>query len=263
MEQVENKEQAKTVDGQTEDKGEKYSPEQQRLDQEKANFKREREAKEKAVAEKEELESQYLSMSEELDTQKTESNSIKQELAQVKATLDRMAKASTVDELGNLDEAVVDPSVVKHIKKLQADKTALEVQYKELSTNIASLQKTKEQFESEKVQQQQTSYREQRKEAILKDLDDEFGAKYRNEAVDLANAKVKEKGKAPEGEYEISKLIRSCYRDIATKDVKPTTKHTVPVDDGKGGVTKIADDKVEGKAVDLWPGILKKYKTKE
>lgn len=240
----------------------KHEGAEQQISQERANAEKARKERDKVLAEKEELETQYLTMSDELDAQKTESSAIKQELAQVRASIEKMTKASAVDSLGNLDEAGVDPSVVKHIKKLQEDKFALEAQHKEMNENIKSLQKTKEQFEAEKIQQQQTTYKEQQKEKILSRLDKEFGAKYRNEAVELANTKVREAGKAPIGEIAIMELIWDCYKEVVAKEPKPDTKKTVPVDDGKGGVPRVAEEKTTGRVDDIWQDVYKKYKTK-
>lgn len=239
-----------------------HTGQEQMISMERANAEKARKERDKVLAEKEELETQYLTMSDELDAQKNESNTIKQELAQVKASIEKMAKANTVDSLGNLDEAVVDPSVVKHIKKLQEDKAALESQYGDLKKSIESLQETKKQFETEKVQKQQNDYKEQQKEKILSRMDSEFGAKYRNEAVELANEKVRVSGAAPKGEIAIMELIWDCYKEVAAKEPKPETKKTVPVDDGKGGVARIAEEVKTGKVDDIWPSILKKHKTK-
>jgi chromosome segregation ATPase len=203
-----------TEDTKVEGDGKKeYTPEQQKIDQERSNAKRARAERDQLAAEKAELETHLITLSEELDNAKGETTSIKSELAEIKAAIKQAKSNGSDGGQDDLDNAITDPVVTRHIKKLQSEKSELENQLKTMGGRIGELEKAKTLIEGERVQQTEAQKKANRQETILRKFDTKYGAKYRTEAIALANQKVEESGKAPEGEFEIS------VTDVAVGDV--------------------------------------------
>ena len=92
----------------------------------------------------------------------------------------------------------------------------------------------------------ESARRTARKERILSKLDETYGAKYRNEALKLAQEAANEDGKAPDGELDVYLLLDKKYSELKDKD--KTSEKDIPIDNGSGGVTFKEGDVKEGKS---------------
>lgn len=236
-----------------EQKDEKWDKTRQELDQNKANV-------EKLSEHNTELQEQVGELQTTIEQERQETAD---KLANIEKQLADKAKEEKIDDIENIDPDLVDPNVIKVLKGLKVQQESLEKQIAEKDADIAKLQEAKEKYETDREKSIDDARKTELKEAMLTELDKEFGSKFRNDAVALANKKVKESGKAPEGDFFIYKFIRDCYKEITTNAPKETpVKETVPSDSGASGVTFKEGEIKEGSIEEVLPQIAAKYKGK-
>jgi len=251
--ETENIEGEQTKEQKTTDEKEGWDKAKQELDQYKANV-------DKLTDQKGELQEQVSELQTVIEQER---ETTAEKLAGIEKQLAEKAKEEKVDDIDNLDPDFVDANVIKVLKSLKAQQKDLEGQLAEKDQDIAKLQKAKEEYEADRVKAQEDARRSDLKEVMLSDLDKEFGAKFRNDAVALANKKVKDSGKAPEGDFFIYKFIRDCYKEIAENAPKEAPKkEPVSVDSGASGVTFKEGEIKEGSIDEVFPHIAAKYKGK-
>ncbi len=193
-----------------EEKQQEYDKAQQQIDQERANA---RKAKEKA---------------DELDRKNAELED------QVKSTREQLEEMNERLNRKTIDPDVADiPEIANFSKGLQ----------EQLAQQNAELKRMKEETERLKVAEASKAKEAEvasLQERILCDCDEEFGPKFRNEALKLADEKC-DKGEevAPTTPLDGYKLMRKCYQEITKKHEtkKPSTPsdsggQTVPVESG-------------------------------
>jgi len=138
-------------------------------------------------------------------------------------------KAEKTSIADGLDADVHGEDMVSAIKGLE-DRLDAEQQAKN------DVQEKLNRYESDReVTQAQTAQAEVREE-ILSDLDDDYGAKYRTEAVKRANAHVAETNEVPENAIAARKLMKGFYRAVKAEDESKKGKSTVQQDNNRGGL---------------------------
>ena len=186
-------------------KKQEYDKAQQQLDQERANARKAREQAAEATGRNAELESQV--------------KDAKEQLVQMQEQLNRP----------KIDPDVADiPEVANYAKKLEAEILA----QKEI---VNDLQKGQEESKAKAADAEQKSQTEALQEMILNDCDEEFGSKFRNDALKLADELVN-KGdvELPKTPYEGARLMRKCYKQLVEK--QPKKKTSTPSDSGGSSV---------------------------
>ena len=93
-----------------------------------------------------------------------------------------------------------------------------------------------ETYEQERAIRQEEERKSSAREAILKPLDKKYGAKFRNEAIRLADKKVAENpigasAGSPEAFIETYNLLEECYQELKDKE-SAAQKKTVATDTG-------------------------------
>lgn len=220
-----------------------YEKQQQQLDQERANNRRLREALETATGERDELQEQLTGL--------------QGEVADLKGQIKQHVTAKEYQDLANLDPETTDvPDLVKalqaNLKKTQGLEELLVAQQKRIQA-----------FEQRDEQAQQVKAKNATVEAILQHCDEQYGAKYRNDAYAMANDLV-ENGEVeqPSNVLEGVKLMERCYREVKAKD-KPKetheTKKTVPTDTGLRGLSL---SQIEDTDDELGTGTIEEIKAK-
>lgn len=183
-----------------------YTKEQQALDQERANAKRAREETEELA-----------------DNLEQATNKIAELERQVAAS--KAAVTEKKDEIDKLDPSLYDPKLIRNFERMVEKQARLEKEILDLK-NIADTYK----------QQADVSYNERKhremEEKILSTCDDEFGAKFRNEAVKMAD-KLTNDGdvERPNNSLDGYLLMKRCYQEVR----KQTEKKTVAATDTGGG----------------------------
>jgi DNA repair exonuclease SbcCD ATPase subunit len=248
-------EQKQQAEEKKQDETKQWDKEKQRADQAQANV-------DKLVGERAQFTEQLESVSGELVAAKEQQAETVERLAKIEESLTTKAKAEEIDDIDNIDPDLVDPNVIKVIKGFKTEIADLNEKLKGNNEVISDLQKTKTQYEEDRKQSEEDTARDARKEKILKKCDDEFGVKYRNEAVKLAKKKVAETGEAPKDAVDAYSLLRDCYKEIAKKGSDSgETKKGVRVDTGAGGVVFKEGDIKEGYNEDVMPQIKEKIKS--
>jgi len=193
----------------TAEQDEKWSKEKQRADQAEANYK-------KLVAEKDEI---YSKLS-----QKDE------KLAKLEQRLEDLAESQEVPVEDLLDPDLVDAKTIKTVSKMAK-------QIREQRKSIDKLTKLANDFQDKARKQDAKSEKEKTIEKILKPLDKEFGAKFRNSARKLADSLVDEgKEKQPKDVIEAMTLMRQCYRTVKAEAEEKEKKKVVQTDSGSSSV---------------------------
>lgn len=229
-----------------EDKTDGWDKDRQRVDQLQANVS-------KIASEKAEVDSQLSEMAERArETQETVAR-LSEQLANAKAT-------QSVDE--SLDSDLYDDKLIKKINALEIAVANAEKSRGEDRTQIKELQDAKAQFEENAENELEVTRKADRKELILTDLDKEFGSKFRNEALKLAQDEVDQTGKAPDGEYAVHMLLRKHYTQLSLTPNTTKTFSSVQVDTGDGGVAFNEGEIEEGSRDDVMAQIRAKYKGK-
>ena len=244
-----------TVEQEQEDEKKAWDKTRQEVDQYKASV-------EKMSEEKAALQGQVTELQTEIEAERS---ATAEKLAAIEEKLEAKAKAedTKVDDIDTLDPDYVDVKVINALKSLKAQGEQLRAEIAAKDKDLAALKKAKEAYEAEKVQSAEEQRRSELKEAMLSDLDAEFGAKFRNDAVKMANEKVKKDGKAPEGDFFIYKFIRECYKEVAEKAPKETPKEPkVPVDTGAGSIGFKSEGLKEGSIDEVMKDLRSRYRGK-
>lgn len=205
---------------QTEEKTQEWDKERQRADQAESMA---RKAKEEAEA----LSQSLAETTEKLNKLEEQQRQAQQEYQKAK------------DDFDVMDTLTVDPAVIKNLQRLKDKVDKLENENKNLVSKATA-------YEEAENKRYQESQKKQTIERILKPLDEEFGAKYRNEAMKLADDLVDTgKVKQPNDPLSAAELMRRCYKEIVAKN-KPKEKETVPSDSGVGGISHSEPKKKPG-----------------
>lgn len=202
----------------------------------------------------------------ELTTQLTEMSQRSQDMQDTVARLEQQlsnAQIAQQTETDSLDSDLYDDKLIKKISNFEAEIASTKKALVEANNAVKELQDARSQYEQNAENEREASRKAQRKEAILTDLDKEFGSKFRNEALKLAQEEVDQTGKAPDGEYAVGQLLRKHYRSLAS--ATGTTKNNfspVQVDTGDGGVAFNEGEIKEGSRDDVMAQIRAKYRGK-
>jgi len=187
---------------------------EQQLEQERANAKRANETASQAQAELESVQTEYAALQEKL------------EAAESKA-----AEAGIKDvELDESEYTGTDLALVKSIKNLNEKIDAKD-------KRIAASEKKISDYEAQGRKDQAKAARDSAYEELLGDLDDEYGADCRNDAVKKFNELIAD-GKVPKGSTaKATRVMEKCYKDVKAAKLKDTKedKSSLPLDSGSGG----------------------------
>jgi hypothetical protein len=206
---------------------EKWDKTRQQVDQLQANL-------EKAVADRE--------------TVQTELKAQKQKVDELSAKM--LEKDSTLT-LEDLDPYSADvPEVVKQNKKLYAELKGAKEQLASLTTLATEVQ-------AKLAAEEEVKARAEAIESVLRPLDEEFGAKFRNEARKLADEKIAKGEPKPKDKFEAYLLMMKCYKEVVGAE-KKEKKPTVPADSGTGGLAFGSPDTKEGSRMEILAEIRKK-----
>lgn len=192
----------------------------QMADQERANARRAREALDETRAEKEQL-------AEEL-------TSVRGEMQKVQSQLKELLTTKEYKDLATLDPDTTDvPDLVKAFQAAIPKIQKLEQENAQMAAFIHE-QKTRQQTD-----RAQTA-RDQMLEEIYSACDEEFGARFRNAAVQRADEMVaNQEVDAPKTVVQGLRLMRKAYAEVAGQHKTKETgrKKTVPTDTGLRGLS--------------------------
>jgi len=185
----------------------------QRADQEAANARRARE--------------QAQSAQEQLQALQAESQAMKDQLAKLEAQA--AEKEIKVPDLNAEDYEGSDKALVDAIQGLKASLV-------ESRKEIGDLRKSRAKYEADLQAQREQEARNEVYNSLLSDLDDEYGAQYRNAAVTRFNELVAD-GKVPQGNAaKATRMMEKCYEEVVAADRKGgKDKSSVQLDTGSGG----------------------------
>jgi hypothetical protein len=164
--------------------------------------------------------------------------------AQLTQTSQRLSelekKLEQQSEYQKMDSDVVDPAVAKNIEALQKQISGLTSELNQTQTKIS-------QYEAQEVKRAEDEAYNKAVDSICSPLDDKYGEKFRSQARKLADEAV-EKGEAqkPQTTLEAYLLHEKYYKQLSEK----TDKKTTTTDNGKGTVPVKSDVKKK-------PGTLK------
>ncbi len=184
---------------------EKWSQEKQRADQAEANFR-------KVTTERDELIASVSAGNE--------------KMAKLEQKLADLAEAQDVPIEDLLDPDLVDAKTIKAVSKMAK-------QIREQAKSIKDLKGLADGFQEKSQKREAKSEKEKTIEKILKPLDKEFGAKFRNAARKRADDLVDEgKEKQPQDVIEAMTLMRNCYKFVVSESEKKEEKKNTPTDSG-------------------------------
>ena len=195
----------------------KWDEQQQKADQEAANARKARE--------------QVAAVSSELETTKVENETLREQLAAAEV---KAAEAGITDV--ELDEARyegTDLPLVKAIKSLKEEIKAKDKRFDALEKKAAD-------YEKRDREEQAMAARNSVYEELLTDLDAEYGADCRNEAVKAFNQLIAD-GKLPKGNpAKSTREMEKCYKAVKAAKAKAEADKTnkdksLSLDSGSGG----------------------------
>jgi hypothetical protein len=192
---------------QTQEKTAEWEAERQRIDQAEANVKK---------------------LADQLSSANEEKSLLMDKLSSIEAKLTKEAKKDGV-ELDDVDDDLVGSAVSKNFKVLQQQLAATKEQLNVLMTKASAYEEERQQSEAEK-QKTRTI------DKICKPLDKRYGAKFRNEAQELANQKIANKEVSkPNDALDARDLLAACYKELHDAEKAKEPKKAVPTDTGIGG----------------------------
>lgn len=190
---------------------EEFEKTRQRADQEAANARKARE--------------ELNETQEVLETARSENESLKEKLAEAES---KAVQAGIKDvELDESEYQGTDLALVRAIKILNQK---IDVKDKK----IDNLEKKATGYEERERQEQAKIARNSVYEELLSDLDGEYGADCRNDAVKKFD-ELGKKGDIPKGNpAKAARIMEKCYKEVKTAKSKETKK-SLPLDTGSGG----------------------------
>ena len=205
-----------------EDKEKEWDKQKQLLDQERANSKKAREEAE--------------SLSAALEDANARLSQLEQGMKAKQEAIDKESQ-----RLEDLDPALVDFKVIKNFDKMKS-------QLEQLSSQVAAQQREIDTYKGIETERWRETDKQKTINKILAPLDEEFGAKYRNEAIKLADQLINDGAESqPQDAIEAFSLMRKCFKTLAEKDTKkPSPKKIVPADSGTGGIPFLETTKKQG-----------------
>jgi len=228
---------------QTQEQTEQWDKDRQKIDQLSANVSK--------------LASEKADVANQLNTMLERSQETQATVARLTEQLASAQSQQTSNDV--LDADMYDEKLIKKISGLEAKLANAEKIMSESNSHIKELQTAKTQFETNAANEREAARKAERKELILTDLDREFGAKFRNEALKLAQAEVEQTGVAPDGEYAVQKLLRKHYRALCQTPSTVPKPSSIPVDTGDGGVAFVEGEIKEGSRDEVMAQIRSKY----
>lgn len=217
-------------------------------------------------------------------TSKEEWDKQRQRADQLEANLkkvlnDNTALSGTVrnyeDRIGQLEKVIQlnkqQMTDIKELDPLSADIPDLVNQNKILISELkntkdklSTLEKLASDFQKERQSQQESEKKSAIIEKILKPLDEQYGAKFRNEAKKMADDLVDSgKVKQPEDAIDAFLLLAKCYQDVKNKVTSKEVKEkSVATDSGTGNIGYIPDEKQEGTFEQVLSDMQKRFKKK-
>jgi hypothetical protein len=167
-------------------------------------------------------------MTAELTEAREEKQTLAAKLDELTATI-KQEKERSKDALEPVDDALVDPKVIRNLEKLYEQHGRLEVQVKEQAEKISK-------YEAKEAEIAKAEQIKSVTEKILKPLDETYGAKYRDAAYALADKMVqKGEARAPGDALDGYLLLEKCYRQLKAKEDAASPKAPV-TDSGFGGI---------------------------
>jgi chromosome segregation ATPase len=130
-------------------------------------------------------------------------------------------------ELDQMDPDLVDNSVRRNIEKMEKRLEQSEKRAEKLELKARA-------YEEAETKRSEEARKAEVREKILTPLDAEFGAKFRNKALKLADDLVDSgKEKQPTDPIDGMILLRKCYQQVSSEKKKPS----VATDSGASGVS--------------------------
>jgi chromosome segregation ATPase len=199
----------------------KFDEVRQRADQEAANARKARE----------ELHSTQSA----LESAKAETTTLQRQLKEAEAK----AVQAGIKEIDLKDEDYDGPA----LKLVQAVR-ALNEKITAKDARIGGLEKKVSDYESQLQNEAAQKVRNDTYEELLTDLDKEYGADCRNEAVVQFNALAAE-GKVPKGNpAKATRIMEQCYKAVKSEKSKPDKKKPISLDSKGGGTATTLSGKV-------------------
>lgn len=168
-----------------------------------------------------------------LDAAKAENENLKDELEAAKAKADEAGIESVELNEDDYQESPADLAIVKAIKSTNAKLAAKDKQ-------IANLEKKASGYETKARTDAVLTARNEAYSELLSDLDEEYGADCRNEAVKQFKQLGKD-GKIPQNKTaKATRIMEKCYKDAKAAKAKADThadkkKPSLSLDSGSGG----------------------------
>jgi len=172
------------------------------------------------------------------------------------------AQTQRQTETEALDTDMYDDKLIKKISSFEAEIANTKKLLADSNVQVKSLLDAKASYEADVETKAENTRKAEAKEEILKDLDEEFSPKFRNEALRLAQEEVDASGIAPEGKYGVHKLLRKHYKQLSAEPPTTKTYPSVTVDTGDGGVVFNEGDIQEGSRDEVAKQIFSKLKGK-
>ena len=209
---------------------EKWSQEKQRADQAEANYRKLAQEKDAVTAS--------------LSERDTKLESLEQKLAD-------LAESQDVPVEDLLDPDLVDAKTIKTVSKMAR-------QIRDQKKSIDKLTRLANDFQSKSEKREAKSEKEQTIEKILKPLDKEFGAKFRNSARKMADKLVDDgKETQPKDVIEAMTLMRQCYIKVQDDAKAKEEKKTVQTDNGSSSFSMDASVPKAGTRKEILAGMKK------
>lgn len=188
----------------TKQQDEKWDKERQRIDQAEANVRK---------------------LTEQLATAESDKGDLSERIA----TLEKaQEKAGDDISLDALDPDLVGQAIPANFSKLTAEIKRLKEQHAILDAKAKA-------YEEERALAEEKQRRKEAEEKVLTPLDDKYGAKFRTQAVRLANRKIEDgEEKQPLDQLDTRDLMEKCYQELSEKAKE---KESTATDSGKGGVS--------------------------
>ena len=193
-----------------------FDKDRQRADQAEANLR-------KAQAERDKLNSHLDEMQDRM----------KQQAEQMSQLTSQKQASDNISEM--IPDIDVDEASLEDIAKvINSTRSIITTQAKEL----AELKSKASRYEQETAQQKAQRLEAERNNKILNetcnDLEEEFGAGLRNEAIKLMEQQVAENGR-PANQAKAVLMLRKCFKQVSRQKTSPDTSRPPVTDTGGGG----------------------------
>lgn len=210
----------------------------------------------KLAQEKDQIKSQAEQFKTQFEVASERNEDLSAQLESTQAKIKELENSMRVEKSAEIKLPEIDAENAE-VGDILAQNKALMQHLQSANKRIEQLAIIAEDYQQSKQQQEAEVAKNEAQEAVLKQLDNEYGAKFRNDAYKLATKWVEDgKESMPNDRLSAYLLCKKAYQEVSKEPDKPQTP--IPSDTGRDSIPVSMDDNIGEGSLDEVLSKLKK-----